>query len=203
MDFCTNFFHFVYFQFSSMLQHVSIFSSILVLNNDGGANSKESACLCRRHKCSIPGSGRSPGEGNGNPLQYACLENPMDRGAWWATDCGVAKSQIQWKQLNMHTQCLIIWIIPHLICVFIQQTLHYFFFFFSITSNAVMDVLQKFLCGCVLHFSGYTPRNIAQLVKNLPAMQETPVQFLGQEDLLEKVQAIHSSILGLPWWFSW
>ena len=34
---------------------------------------------------SIPGLGRSPGEGNGNPLQYACLENPMDRGAWWAT----------------------------------------------------------------------------------------------------------------------
>ena len=34
---------------------------------------------------SIPGSGRSPGEGNGNPLWYSCLENPMDRGAWWAT----------------------------------------------------------------------------------------------------------------------
>ena len=34
---------------------------------------------------SIPASGRSPGEGNGNPLQYSCLENPMDRGAWWAT----------------------------------------------------------------------------------------------------------------------
>ena len=34
---------------------------------------------------SIPGSGRSPGEGNGNPLQYSCLKNPMDRGAWWAT----------------------------------------------------------------------------------------------------------------------
>ena len=34
---------------------------------------------------SIPGSGRSPGEGNGNPLQYSCLENSMDRGAWWAT----------------------------------------------------------------------------------------------------------------------
>ena len=33
----------------------------------------------------IPGSGRSPGEGNGNPLQYSCLENPMERGAWWAT----------------------------------------------------------------------------------------------------------------------
>ena len=41
----------------------------------------------------IPGSGRSPGEGNGNPLQYSCLEKPMDRGAWWATVHGVAKSQ--------------------------------------------------------------------------------------------------------------
>ena len=40
----------------------------------------------------IPGSGRSPGEGNGNPLQYSCLENPMDGGAWWATVHGVAKS---------------------------------------------------------------------------------------------------------------
>ena len=40
----------------------------------------------------IPGSGRSPGEGNGYPLQYSCLENSMDRGAWWATVHGVAKS---------------------------------------------------------------------------------------------------------------
>ena len=46
---------------------------------------------------SIPGSGRSPGEGNGNPLQYSCLENPMDRGAWRATVPGVAKSQTQLK----------------------------------------------------------------------------------------------------------
>ena len=45
-----------------------------------------------RDKGLIPGSGRSPGEGNGNPLQYSCLENPMDRGAWWATVHGVMKS---------------------------------------------------------------------------------------------------------------
>ena len=44
---------------------------------------------------SIPGLGRSPGEGNGNPLQYSCLENPMDREAWQATAHGVAKSQTQ------------------------------------------------------------------------------------------------------------
>ena len=43
----------------------------------------------------IPGSGRSPGEGNGNPLQCSCLGNSMDRGAWWATVHGIAKSQTQ------------------------------------------------------------------------------------------------------------
>ena len=46
---------------------------------------------------SIPGSGRSPGEGNGNPLQYSCLEDSMNRGARWATVHGVAKS---WTQLT-------------------------------------------------------------------------------------------------------
>ena len=46
---------------------------------------------------SIPGLGRSLGVGNGNPLQYSCLGNPMDRGAWWATVRGVAKS---WTQLR-------------------------------------------------------------------------------------------------------
>ena len=53
---------------------------------------------------SIPGSVRSPGEGNGNPLQYSCLENPMDRGAWWATVRRVAKSQTQLKRLGTSTQ---------------------------------------------------------------------------------------------------
>ena len=49
--------------------------------------------------CSIPGSGRSPGGGNGNPLQYSCLKNPMNRGAWRATVHGVVKS---WTRLSMH-----------------------------------------------------------------------------------------------------
>ena len=54
----------------------------------------------------IPGSGRSPEEGNGIPLQYSCLGNPIDRGAWWATVHGVAKSQTQLKQLSMHAETL-------------------------------------------------------------------------------------------------
>ena len=46
-----------------------------------------------RDPSSIPGSGRSPGGGNGKPIQYSFLGNPMDRGAWWVTVCRVAKSQ--------------------------------------------------------------------------------------------------------------
>ena len=49
---------------------------------------------------SIPGLGRSLGEGNGNPLQYSCLEHPMDRGAWWATVQRVAKSQTRLSDIT-------------------------------------------------------------------------------------------------------
>ena len=57
---------------------------------------------------SISELGRSPGGGHGNPLQYSCLENPMDRGAWWATVHGVTKSQTQLKLLSTHTRIHII-----------------------------------------------------------------------------------------------
>ena len=55
---------------------------------------KESTCEAEGPGL-IPGSGRYPEEGNGYPFQYTCLENPMDRGAWWATVRGVTKSQTQ------------------------------------------------------------------------------------------------------------
>ena len=60
----------------------------------GGKDGKVSACNVG-DLGSIPGSGRSPGEGNGNLLQYSCLENPMDGGAWEVTAHGVAKSWIR------------------------------------------------------------------------------------------------------------
>ena len=62
----------------------------------GGPDSKESACNAG-DQGSIPGLGRFPGEGNGYPLQYSFLENPMDRGAWWAAVHGVVK---RWTQLS-------------------------------------------------------------------------------------------------------
>ena len=57
----------------------------------GGSDSEEFTCNAGDLGL-IPGSRRSPGEGNGYPLQYSCLENPMDRGAWWAIGHGVTKS---------------------------------------------------------------------------------------------------------------
>ena len=68
----------------------------------GGSEDKASACNAG-DQGSIPGLGRSPGEGNGNPLQYSCLDNPMDGGAWWATVDGVAQSQTRLSSLSLFT----------------------------------------------------------------------------------------------------
>ena len=65
----------------------------------GGSEVKASACN-EGDLGLIPGSGRSPGEGNGNPLQYSCLENPMGGGAWWATVHGVAKSRTRLSEFT-------------------------------------------------------------------------------------------------------
>ena len=104
------------------------------------------------HLGSIPGSGRTSGEGHGNPLQYSCLENPMDRGAWQATVHGVTR--------------------------------------------VGQDLASKLLLTTDTRDS-----LLAQSVKNLPAMPETWVQFLGQEEPLEKEMATHSSILA--WRIVW
>ena len=73
--------------------------TLTVLFFPGSSISKEFACNAG-DRGSIPWLGKSPGEGYGNPLQYSCLENPMDRGAWWATVHGVAKSQTQQNYIN-------------------------------------------------------------------------------------------------------
>ena len=59
-----------------------------------------------RNVGSSPGSERSPGKGHGNPLWYSCLENPMDRGAWWATVRRVAKSRTRLKRLSRHKSAI-------------------------------------------------------------------------------------------------
>ena len=77
--------------FLGIYPEVKLLDHIVNLAFPGGSDCKESTCNAE-DLGSIPQSGRSPGEGNGNSLQYSCLENPMDRGAWWATVHRVAKS---------------------------------------------------------------------------------------------------------------
>ena len=70
----------------------------------GGSDGKESACNAG-DPGSIPGLGKSPGEGNGTPPQYSCLENPMDRGAWWAAVHGVTKTRTWLSDFVSFTWC--------------------------------------------------------------------------------------------------
>ena len=78
------------------LQGIKYFVMLVVKNWPANLGNKRDVGL-------IPGSRRSPGEGNDNPLQYSCLENPMDRGAWWATAHRVAKSRTRLNALSRHT----------------------------------------------------------------------------------------------------
>ena len=82
-------------------------NSVLYVGFPGGASGKTLPANTEdvRDLGSVPGSGRSPGGGHGNPLQYSCLENPMDRGAWRAVVRGVAKSRSRLKRLSTHAHC--------------------------------------------------------------------------------------------------
>ena len=99
--------HFMHFKYLTVLfSYVSItlgFPCGLVVKNPP-ANAGDS-----REAGSIPGLGRSPGGGCSNLLQYSCLENSMDRGAWWATVHRVAKSQTQLKWLSTYARVKRLW----------------------------------------------------------------------------------------------
>ena len=138
---------------------------------------KEAACKVGDHRkagdvCLIPGSGKSPGEGNGNPLQYSCLGNPMDRGAWWATIHGVAgvihdlatKPQ-PWPQQSSH--CIIIlsmpvspctvswsngWVSSWKIECYINECLKMHFFRWFIWWQYFNFYQPKFCCHCWLQY---------------------------------------------------
>ena len=103
----------------------------------------------------IPGSGKSPEEENGNPLQYSCLKNPMDRGVWWATVHRAAKSQTLPKGLSMHAYLL--WLEPILNKA--QKMMHlninsiHVAFFFIIFKNFNWKIIALQYCVAFSHIS--------------------------------------------------
>ena len=130
---------------------------------------------------SISRLGRSPGEGNGNPLQYSCLENPMDRGAWQATVHGVTKRQAH----DRYTQCHRTRIFPYTTTSQLTNSgylplMEYFY---------LIELMYQFCQVFSLFFwrgpyfpPSYIEPLMAQMVKHLPAMRETWVRFLGWDD---------------------
>ena len=78
---CRHPFELMFLFYLDLYPGVELLDHMVILGFPGGSNGKESACNAG-DPGSIPGSGRSPGEGNGNPFQYSCLESSMDRGAW-------------------------------------------------------------------------------------------------------------------------
>ena len=95
----------IFLNFSFLINGNFYFTGAMRINTPwmgfpGGSDGKASAYNAG-DPGSIPGLGRSPREGNGNPLQYSCLENSTDGGAWWATVNGVAKCQIQLSNFTM------------------------------------------------------------------------------------------------------
>ena len=102
--------------------HYHPFLKMYALPIPGGSEVKASACNAG-DLGSISGSGSSPGEGNGNPLQDSCLENPKDGGAWWATVHGVAKSRTRLNNFT-HSLCLFVLNDPGLLASWPDQSDH-------------------------------------------------------------------------------
>ena len=139
----------------------------------GGSEVKASACNVG-DLGSIPGSGRSPGEGISNPLQCSCLENPMDGGAWWATVHGAAKSRTRLSDfISLHFTSLTslsvfnmyalfqIWeIFNHYLKMFFQPCFFLLSFWNSSDTNVRPFVMFYFLYNTVLltynFISGYS-----------------------------------------------
>ena len=139
----------------------------------GGSVSKESACNAgdSGDAGSIPGLGGAPKEGNGNPLQYCCLENPMDKGAWWVTVHGVTKS---WTQLS-----------TTLVCMYKAVTYKGFINHHLLYLGKFLYKITKFSSRCC---------TIAIRLWFLSSFRI--IRSLGWEDPLEEGMTTHSSLAG-------
>ena len=139
----------------------------------------------------IPSPGRSPREGNGNPFQHSCLENPIDGGAWRATVHGVARSQ---TLLNGQITTIIL--------------SNYNMWLWKLTNPEIFSgAARELMVVCQSEsWQAQDPRRVnvlvwvkrqkmAQTVKNLPAVQEIGIRSRGQENPLEKEMATQSHML--------
>ena len=179
---------------------------ITLLGFPGGSVGEESAF----NAGSMPRPGRCPGGGHSNPLQYSCLENPMDRGPRWYTVHGVAK---HWTWLNQLSMCMHTTLL--LQCLLIKELWRDFpgslgFPDSSVGKESACNAgdpgLIPGLGRSTREGLGYPHQYswasfVAQLVKNPPAIYGTWVQSLEWEEPLEERTATHSSILAsrIPW----
>ena len=90
----------------------------------------------------VPGLGRSPGEGNSSPVQYSCLENPMDRGDWWATVHGVAKKSVTSELLTVPGLYMLV-LINHLTWVALSKETWTWVIWFSLTKGSFWRGIQN------------------------------------------------------------
>ena len=147
---------------------------MLTLGFPGGSEVKASACNAG-DLGSIPELGRSPGEGNSNPLQYSCLENPMDGGAWWATVQRVAKSRTRLSDFTFT----------------FMLTLHFHYLLFSeyLIFTLLTSMLQYFII--VLSWNVLTTNEVGQLF-----------MFLLTLEIVLKWAQIHE-FYPILWWYNY
>ena len=167
----------------------------------GGSDSKESACNAG-NLGSIPGLGRSPGEGNGNPLQYSCLENPKDRRAWQATVPGVEKS---WTQLSDFT---FTFLCPQILTITWQSL-----------SNPNQALIPPYVERPALNQSPRPPKSwlcppysetlwlwsgtLSYHSKNKFISSTSTGFSLPSGMWLLQLASLFCTTIGLPWWLSW
>ena len=146
--------------------HIYIYITITKSGFPGGSDSKESAYNVG-DLGSIPGLGRTPGEGNGNPLQYSCLENSMYREAWQATVHGVTKSQTRLSDCAQHVTKSYIFNSFQPKSHFIQGT-------FPRLSIQDLPTSEHFLNTCLT-----APCTLMRLLRSLISMEEGLIQGRG------------------------
>ena len=129
----------------NLLLYFSVVQFTFFFFNIAGASSKESACNAGDRRL-IPGLGRSPGEGNGNPPQYSCLENFMDRAAWWATVHGVTKRQARLSDEHFHFS-------PSISSLRLLLPFS-FFFFFNLFQENLQLLWKHFFDSCLKILTG-------------------------------------------------